>query len=90
MNLTTEIIKHEVHPMYLRHNKHCPYLYENICKCDYWDDVKPKAQRFGLLDLGHTSHVHLLYKVQNEWIECEETGCPIECEETWDMRKLGA
>ena len=49
MNLTTEKIK-TVHPMQLKHNNNCGYYYDSICNCEYWDQVRPNAKRYGLYE----------------------------------------
>tara|TARA_R100000655_G_scaffold18867_1_gene39623 strand:- start:12696 stop:12893 length:198 start_codon:yes stop_codon:yes gene_type:complete len=49
MNLTTTKLK-DTRPMGLKHNENCGYYYDNICKCDYWDEVRPNAKRYGLYE----------------------------------------
>ena len=49
MNLTTDKLKHH-RPDGLTHNENCGYHYDNICKCEYWDEVRPNAKRYGIYE----------------------------------------
>lgn len=49
MNLTTDKLK-DYRPTGLKHNENCGYYYDGICKCDYWDEVKPNAARYGIIE----------------------------------------
>ena len=36
--------------MGLKHNENCGYYYDSICKCEYWDEVRPNANRYGIIE----------------------------------------
>ena len=50
MNLTTNKLKN-VYWSLLRHNENCSYYFENSCQCEYWNQVRPNAKRYGLKEI---------------------------------------